>query len=305
MRSALAPTGVAGAAAAMIGVVAAVGVDVDVLAEVVVWAGTLVVEVAVAVGVAVVVVGAGVLLVVVAVALGELVVAVALGVALTVGVAVDLAGVPEVQVTEFPSAERTQVMCDPVLPDGVCAGDGTLDPDPGRTMDGRTVGVTDPAGTDCPGMLRCTELPPGPVVRLTLPGPVETEPSVDKGVDDRDACGKLARATALSAAPRLTALTAGRRFRIRTTALDEVVTGVRAPVESAPPLLVFPAAAATGNTAPDGPNPRAMRRTNAQITLVTRGTTDRGACAAHRNAPALFGPGALRAPGITPMRRPC
>jgi hypothetical protein len=66
-------------------------------------------------------------------------VAVGVGVGVPVGVAVGV--VPDVQVTELPSGDRTQVICDPVLDAGVVGlGVGTEDPVPPVTV-GRGAGV--------------------------------------------------------------------------------------------------------------------------------------------------------------------
>ncbi|MDA8440088.1 MAG: hypothetical protein M0Z51_14690 [Propionibacterium sp.] len=182
VRSALGPTGVAGATSASrnegvpdavgvevpldVGVLDAVGVDVTVLdavgVDVTVLDADGVAEV-VAVGV-LVVVGAGELVV----GAGELV----------VGLAVDLAGVPELHVTELPSADRTQTICDPLLPDGLGAEPGTAEPDPGlidkagvsggSVMYGRVVGAGMPL----------TEVVPTAGAGGTESGLVDTDPDV-------------------------------------------------------------------------------------------------------------------------------
>ncbi|MEO7131028.1 MAG: hypothetical protein ABIZ07_06600 [Dermatophilaceae bacterium] len=64
-------------------------------------------------------VGAGAWVVVVAAGVGVPVVVVSADAGAFVALGVDV--VPELHVTEFPSAERTHVICDPVLPGGVVA----------------------------------------------------------------------------------------------------------------------------------------------------------------------------------------
>ena len=206
----------------------------------------------------------------VVVAAGDVVVAeaVALGEDVAVAVGVALAGVPDVQVTELPSAERTQVIFDPELPDGVGAGEGTFDPDPGTTTDGRAVGAAVAWIVGIGGTLR--RLPvPGPVVRLTVPlvvldAPPPERPPVERVCEPE---GRLIRAAALMAAARLTGLMAGRRCRALAFAAVSFTGGERGPEPASPLVVAGPAAEATGNAAPVGPSPRAMRSSITGLTL--------------------------------------
>jgi hypothetical protein len=147
------PTGVAGAldavsrAGAVVDPVVAAGVEADAGAELV------------EVGAGVVVVGA----------LVGVVVGVGLGVVVP-GVGVPVGDVPLVQVTELPSAERTQVIWDPVLPVEVGEGVGVADPLPALGGFGVVVTVVTVV-PGCPGTL------PGTVVVVMVRAPFVVTPA--------------------------------------------------------------------------------------------------------------------------------
>jgi hypothetical protein len=120
------------------------------------------VVVVVAVGVGAAVVAAAELVVVDGVAV---VVGVGVAVVVVVGVGVPVGDVPLVQVTELPSADRTQCICEPVLPVEVGEGVGVADPLP--DLGGFGVVVTVVSGVPgCPAPL------PGTVVVVTVRAPV-------------------------------------------------------------------------------------------------------------------------------------
>lgn len=86
-------------------------------------------------------------------------------VVVVVGVGVPVAGVPEVQVTELPSAERTQVIVEPVLAAGVVAvPDGTADPEPPVGDPELPVGEDPLAGTVTATTGMTLPVPAGPPV---------------------------------------------------------------------------------------------------------------------------------------------
>ena len=316
LRFALEPTGVAGATFAMIGVVVAVGEEVadvvaEVAVEVVVVAGALVVDVAAgadvvaAVVVGDVVVGAGVLVVAVAVGVGELV-------AVVVGEAVDDAGVPDVQVTELPSAERTQVICDPVLPEGDGAVPGTFEPAPGTPGEGRGDAATElTVARGGGGMLRRAELWPGAVVNLAVPG-LTDPPPVDSGPGTDPAAtavvtrlvGTVAATAPLTASTTLSTLTAARSSRELTAAEVDVGRGATGDGELAVAGVVASLAGAAGASAAVGPMERPMASTNADTALVSRGASPRGLRGRGDLASAPSGTGAIWATRPTPMQRP-
>jgi hypothetical protein len=103
---------------------------------------------------------------------------VGVGLAVPEGVGVPVGAVPLVQVTELPSADRTHVICEPVLPVDVGDGVGLADPLPGLGGFGVVVIVVVVRGVGA-----CTTAVP-PVVRVVVtvrPPLVITEPPAPEG----------------------------------------------------------------------------------------------------------------------------